>query len=494
MKRRITQIQHFMNNPVDVQEQVLGELLLKARHTEYGRKYNFSGVTSRQRFADQIPMVSYEELYPYIERLLKGEEGLLWPTDVKWFAKSSGTTNARSKFIPVTQEALEDCHFKGGKDLLSIYTILYPDTKLFAGKNIAIGGSHQVNTLDEHGQSYFGDVSAVIMANLPFWFQITRTPSLDVALMSEWESKLEKMAAITARENVTSLAGVPTWTLVLLQKVLEITGKSNISEVWPKLELFVHGAVAFGPYRELFRKLIPSKGMHYLETYNASEGFFGLQDQAESDEMLLMLDYGVYYEFIPMEAFGQEQPKTVLLEEVEIGKIYAMIITTNAGLWRYKIGDTIRFTSKYPFRIKIAGRTKHFINAFGEEVVVENADQAIAHACKQTGSVLTDYTAAPTYFAEGKKGCHEWIIEFEQVPADLKAFTAQLDAKLREVNSDYDAKRYKDLALQMPIVHVAAPGTFYHWMKKRGKLGGQHKVPRLSNDREFVEDILEMGI
>lgn len=492
MRGRIHQIRHFMDHPIEVQQHWLGELILTARHTEYGRKFDFSSISNYREFSERVPVVSYEQLYPYIERLLHGEERLLWPSNVKWFAKSSGTTNARSKFIPVTTEALQDCHFKGGKDMLSIYVNQYPDTKLFTGKNVSIGGSHQINPMDRQGESYFGDVSAVIMQNLPFWVQMSRTPSLDIALMSEWESKIQKMAEVTSKENVTGIAGVPTWTIVLLQKVLEITGKSNILEVWPRLELFAHGAVAFGPYRDLFKKLFPSQQMHYLETYNASEGFFGLQDQAESDELLLMLDYGVFYEFIPMSDFGSEQTHPIPLEEVEVGKIYAMVITTNAGLWRYMIGDTIRFTSKYPFRFKISGRTKHFINAFGEEVVVENADQAIVHACKLTGAVLADYTAAPVYFGEGKKGSHEWIIEFEQSPSNLQLFGEALDQKLREVNSDYDAKRYKDLALSPPIVHEAPSGTFYEWMRRRGKLGGQHKVPRLSNNREYLDDILKL--
>jgi hypothetical protein len=492
MKRRIDQINHFKKNPIEVQEGILNNLLLTARNTEYGRKYGFSYIRNRQEFTQQVPIVNYEELFPYIERLMKGEQKLLWPTEVKWFAKSSGTTNARSKFIPVTTEALEDCHFKGGKDLLSIYVNNYPETKLFAGKGLGIGGSHQINQFDKQGESYYGDVSAVIMQNLPFWVQITRTPSLEVALMDEWESKIDKMAQITSKENVTNLAGVPTWTIILLERILELTGKSHIHEVWPNLEVFVHGAVAFGPYKSVFKKLIPSTKMRYLETYNASEGFFGIQDQPNSDEMLLMLDYGIFYEFIPAEENGSDNPKVIALHEVEIGKNYAMLISTNAGLWRYSIGDTIKFTSLEPFRIKISGRTKHFMNAFGEEVIVENAEQAVTHAATETNASIANFTAAPKYFSEGKRASHEWVIEFDQQPEDLDLFTRLMDQKLREINSDYDAKRYKDMALEMPKVYMAPVGTFYKWMKSRGKLGGQNKVPRLSNNRDYIDDLLVM--
>ena len=441
---------------------------------------------------EQVPIVNYEELFPYIDRLMKGEQKLLWPTEVRWFAKSSGTTNARSKFIPVTTEALEDCHFKGGKDLLSIYVNNYPDTKVFAGKGLGIGGSHQINQFDKQGESYYGDVSAVIMQNLPFWVQITRTPSLDIALMDEWESKIDKMAQITSKENVTNLAGVPTWTIILLERILELTGKSHIHEVWPNLELFVHGAVAFGPYKSVFKKLIPSSKMRYLETYNASEGFFGIQDQPNSDEMLLMLDYGIFYEFIPAEEYGGDDPKVLALHEVEIGQNYVLLISTNAGLWRYLIGDTIKFTSLEPFRIKISGRTKHFMNAFGEEVIVENAEQAVTHAASETKASIANFTAAPKYFAEGKRASHEWVIEFDKQPEDLDLFTRLMDQKLREINSDYDAKRYKDIALELPKVYMAPEGTFYKWMKSRGKLGGQNKVPRLSNNRDYIDDLLAL--
>lgn len=492
MKKRIHQIELFMKYPFDVQEEVFRNLIVAAQNTVWGRQYGYSDIKSVDEFRQRVPVSSYEQLFPYIDRTIKGEHNLLWPSEIKWFAKSSGTTNARSKFIPVSFEALNDCHYKGGKDMLSIFVNNNPETKIFAGKSLAIGGSHQVNSFNDNSSSFYGDVSAVIMKNLPFWAQIIRTPSLEIALMDNWEEKLEKIAESTINENVTNIAGVPTWTLVLLKRILEITGKKSIMEVWPNLELFVHGAVSFTPYREEFKRLIPAGTMKYLETYNASEGFFGIQDTSDSDDMLLMLDYGIFYEFIPMEDFESENPKTLLLSEVEVGKNYAMVISTNGGLWRYKIGDTVKFTTISPFRIKISGRTKHYINAFGEEVIIENAETALTKACQETGAIVVNFTAAPVYMAEGKRGGHEWIIEFSNPPADLNNFIEVLDSTLREVNSDYDAKRHKDLALVAPIIHAVAEGTFYNWMKRRGKLGGQNKVPRLSNTREYVDDILEM--
>jgi hypothetical protein len=423
---------------------------------------------------------------------MRGEQNILWPSEIKWFSKSSGTTNQRSKFIPVSQESLEECHFKGGKDLLSLYVNNYPDSKLFDGKGLAVGGSHQINEYDSTESSFYGDVSAVIMQNLPPWAEFIRTPSLETALLSNWEEKIEKMAHETAAVNVTNIAGVPTWTVLLIQRIVEIQKKNNILEVWPNLEAFFHGAVAFKPYRKLFESLIPKTEMHYWETYNASEGFFGIQDKPNSEELLLMLDYGIFYEFVPVEEIDNENPKAIGLDEVELGKNYVMIISTNAGLWRYNIGDTIKFTSLYPYRIKISGRTKHFINAFGEEIIIENAEAAITKACQQTESIIDNFTAAPVFLEKGKRGGHEWIIEFKVRPKDLDVFSRILDENLRQINSDYDAKRKHDLALVGPKIHSVEEGTFYIWMKKRGKLGGQNKVPRLFNTREYVDDILKM--
>lgn len=490
MKKRIHQIELFMKYPHEVQNELLDGLVKKSSKTEYGKLYGFDSIETYDQFKSNVPIVSYEDLFPYIERLMQGEQNILWPSDVKWFAKSSGTTNARSKFIPVSSEALEDCHYKGGKDLLSIYFNNYPEAKMFSGKGLVIGGSHQINQFDSNSKSYYGDVSAVLLKNLPWWAQIVRTPSLDIALMDEWEEKIDKMVEVTADENVTNISGVPTWMIVLLEKILEKKNAKDILEIWPNLEVFFHGAVSFTPYQDLFQKLIPSKKMRYMETYNASEGFFGIQDQTDSSEMLLMLDYGIFYEFIPFAEIDHDQPTTLSLDQVEVGKNYAVVISTNAGLWRYMIGDTITFTSIDPFRIKISGRTKHFINAFGEELIIENAEMAIAEACKKTNATIHNFTAGPVYFNDGEKGGHEWIIEFIKEPNDLDRFKTLLDENLREVNSDYDAKRYKDIALQEPIIHVVPPKTFYAWMKERGKLGGQHKVPRLSNSREYLDELL----
>ncbi len=492
MKKRIHQIELFMKYPHDVQEEVFRKLISTAQFTEFGKRYSFDDIVNYEDFKRQVPVHSYEQLFPYIDRLLHGEQNILWPGEVKWFAKSSGTTNARSKFIPVTQEALDDCHFKGGKDLLSIYVNNYPDTHMFSGKGLAVGGSLQSNEYDPTHSSTYGDVSAVIMQNLPPWAEFIRTPSLEVALMNNWEEKIEKLAQETIGVNVTYIAGVPTWTVLLLQHILETQRKNSVLEIWPELEVFFHGAVSFKPYKNLFKALIPSDQMRYWETFNASEGFFGIQDAKDSEDLLLMLDYGVYYEFIPPEEWDKEYPKAIGLSEVEIGKNYAMVISTNAGLWRYNIGDTVKFTSISPYRIKITGRTRHFMNAFGEEVIIENAEAAITYACEQTGAVIDNFTAAPIFLEKSKRGGHEWIIEFKKLPNDLKQFTDLLDQNLRKINSDYDAKRAFDIALMAPKIHSVQEGTFYNWMKKRGKLGGQNKVPRLSNSREYVEEILAM--
>lgn len=492
MRKRIHQIELFMKYPHDVQDEIFRKLIEEAHRTQFGLQFGFRDIKTYEQYRERVPIHSYEQLFPFIQRLMRGEENVLWPSETRWFSKSSGTTGHRSKFIPVSPEALEECHFKGGKDLISIYVNNFPDTKLFDGKGLAVGGSHQINEYDSSASSYYGDVSAVIMQNLPPWAQFIRTPSLETALMGNWEEKIEKMARETAEVNVTNIAGVPTWTVLLIQKIVELKKKNSIIDVWPNLEAFFHGAVAFKPYRNLFETLIPKSDMRYWETYNASEGFFGIQDQNNSDELLLMLDYGIFYEFIPVEEVDTENPRAIPLSEVELGRNYAMIISTNAGLWRYNIGDTVRFTSISPYRIRISGRTKHFINAFGEELIIENAEQAITKACEFTSAVIDNFTAAPIFLEKGKRGGHEWIIEFKVKPASIEQFSKALDDNLRQVNSDYDAKRNHDLALVAPRIHSVQEGTFYNWMKKRGKLGGQNKVPRLFNSREYVEDILKM--
>lgn len=492
-KNRLGQIENFKKNPIIVQEATFWELIEAGKWTEFGRKHGFGEIRAYADFAAKVPVFDYESFKPYIEKTMQGEQEVIWNTEIEWFAKSSGTTGSRSKYIPVSEESLEECHYKGGKDMVSLYVSTYPESKLFTGKSLSIGGTLEKNPLNPDGTAKAGDVSAVIMQNLPIWAQFARTPALETALMGDWEAKIEKMACETMNENVTSIAGVPTWTVVLLRRILELKKAKHILEVWPNLEVFFHGAVAFGPYRSLFKELIPSEKMHYMETYNASEGFFGIQDQPHSDELLLLLDYGIFYEFIPMEEWESEKPRIIPLREVEAGKNYAMVISTNGGLWRYKIGDTVKFSSTLPYRFRISGRTKHFINAFGEEVIVENAETAIQFAAEQTGATIANFTAAPLYFeGNGSNGAHEWIVEFQTAPGDLAQFTQLLDQKLREVNSDYDAKRHKDIALKLPIVHQAPQGLFESWLRKKGKLGGQHKVPRLSNTREYIDEILGM--
>jgi len=481
------QIELFIKYPHEVQQDWLMRLVDSARFTEWGMKYDYQSIQSIDDFKNRVPVQNYDSLQPYIARLMEGEQNILWNSDIRWFAKSSGTTAGKSKFIPVSTEALEECHYKGAKDLVSLYCNNNPDTKVFTGKGLVLGGSHQMNTVNT--DSFSGDISAILMQNLPFWAQLIRTPDLSIALMDNWEEKIDKMVTATVNENVTNISGVPTWTLVLAKRILEVTGKKNLLEVWPNLELFVHGAVSFTPYQEQFKQLIPSDSFHYLDTYNASEGFFGIQDQSYSDELLLMLDYGVFYEFMPMEEYGKENPKTLGLEDVEMNKNYALVISTNAGLWRYVIGDTIKFTSLNPYRIRITGRTKLFINAFGEEVIIENTDNAVKIACEKTDAMIKDYTVAPVYFSESENGAHEWLIEFEKMPDNLEYFAEVLDNALKSLNSDYEAKRYKNMALRKPIIRVMAKNTFYNWLKSKGKLGGQFKVPRLSNDRTYIEEI-----
>ena len=410
---------------------------------------------------------------------------------IEWFAKSSGTTSAKSKFIPVSAEALEECHFRGGKDIIAIYQSIFPKNNIFKGRALAIGGSQQVNSFNN--DIYYGDISAVLMKNMPFWANIYRTPNLSVALMDEWEKKLELIAKKTITKNVTSISGVPSWTLVLLKKILDMTGKDNIIDVWPNLEVFVHGGVSFIPYREQYNKIIRGENMNYFETYNASEGFFAMQDEQEKDDMLLMLDYGIFYEFIPMDEINKKKPKTITLQDVKLDKNYAIVISTNAGLWRYIIGDTVKFTSINPYKIKITGRTKHFMNAFGEEVIINNAQDSLDEACKQTGAEIREYTAAPIYMSEDDTGGHQWLIEFSKEPDNLMKFAEIMDNKLKSVNSDYEAKRHKNLTLRFPEVIVGKKDVFYTWLKNKDKLGGQHKIPRLSNNREHIEEILKLN-
>jgi len=492
IKKRMHQIELFVKYPHDVQHEWFERLISSAQNTEWGKKYGYADIQSVEVFKARVPISQYEDLKPYIDRIIKGEQGILWPSEIKMFAKSSGTTSDKSKFIPVSEESLEECHYKGGKDLMSLYYNAFPESKLMEGRGLAMGGSSDFVPLNE--SAYTGDLSAIIIKNLPFWASLHQTPDPSVSLNPSWEKKIEQIADITMHQDITNISGVPSWMLVLLNRILEKSGKKQIIDVWPNLEWYVHGGVSFEPYRKRFEEVIGGREqMHYFETYNASEGFFGIQDRAGATDMLLMLDYGIFYEFMPMDEFGKEQPKTVQLDEVKVGENYALIISTNGGLWRYMIGDTIRFTSLDPFRIKVSGRTKHFINAFGEELIVDNAEKAMAKACAETGAKVRDYTAAPVYMQNKEAGAHEWAIEFDEMPADMNQFAVALDQAIKALNSDYEAKRFMDKILKMPIIRAVPSETFYTWMKSRNKLGGQNKVPRLSNNRDYMEQILEIA-
>ena len=490
MRQRMDQIQNFMDHPIETQQGILFSQLYHAENTDYGKIYGFSSISSYEDFRRNVPIVTYEDFEPFIEQARQGKPDIIWPGYIRKFAKSSGTTNAKSKFIPISEESLEDCHFKAGKDLVSIYTNNHPENNLFVNKNLRLGGSSE---LYEDFNTKFGDLSAIMIENLPFWVEITTVPSKKISLMSEWESKLKAIVSQVKKEDVGSMTGVPSWMMVLLQRILAETGNQNITELWPNLEVFFHGGISFKPYKDQYRNLI-GKDINYYEIYNASEGFFGIQDQHGSDEMLLMLDYGIFYEFIPMESFDANNLQAIPLEKVEIGKNYAMVITTNSGLWRYLIGDTVKFTSLNPFRIKITGRTKHFINAFGEELMIDNVESAIYKTCSETNSCISDFTGAPVFMKDGESGAHEWIFEFTTHPLDLDQFIDIFDAHLKSSNSDYEAKRYQNITLKKPIVHVAKPQLFYKWMAERGKLGGQNKVPRLSNDREYIDPLLQLNL
>ena len=491
LKKRIHQIELFLKYPNEVQEELLLNLIRTAENTVIGKQYDFSSIKSYREFIDRVPVSTYEDLEPLIERTRTGEQNVFWNTPIKWFAKSSGTTNAKSKFIPVSNESLQNCHYNASKDLLSLYLNNNEESQLFTGKSLRLGGSKQ---LYEDNNTFFGDLSAILIDNMPIWAEFSSTPSNKVSLMSEWETKIPAIINETIHENVTSFAGVPSWMLVLMNKTLEATGKGNLLEIWPNLEVYFHGGVSFEPYRDQYKKILPSSGFQYYEIYNASEGFFAIQDLNNSSDLLLMLDYGIFYEFIPMDTFGTPEQKTIRLSEVELNKNYAIVITTNAGLWRYMIGDTVRFTSLNPYRIRVSGRTKHHINVFGEELIVENTDKAIAKACKMTNSEVIDYTVAPVFMEGKEKGAHEWMIEFKNPPQNVADFRQILDDTLQSLNSDYEAKRLNNMTLNPLILNVARPNLFYDWLKEQDKLGGQHKIPRLSNQRNYLQELLEMNL
>ncbi len=487
LKKRFHQMELFLKYPIDVQNELLQTLIDTAKHTAFGKQYGFDSIKDYKTFAERVPIHSYEDYESMIQRSRNGEHNIFWPTPIKWFAKSSGTTNAKSKFIPVSQQSLEYCHYAAGKDLLCMYLNNNENSKLFQGKSLRLGGSKEL--YKENGTS-FGDLSAILIDNMPFWAEFSSTPSSEISLMSDWEVKMQAIANETIRENVTSLAGVPSWMLVLLNQVLATTGKEHLFEIWNNLEVYFHGGVSFDPYIDQYKAILPRDSFKFYEIYNASEGFFAIQDRNDATELLLMLDYGIFYEFIPMDTYGTKEERIISLNEVEVGKNYAIIITTNAGLWRYKIGDTVRFTSIDPYRIKVSGRTKHHINVFGEELIIENAESALKKATRETNSEIKDYTAAPIFMKGKEKGAHEWMIEFKTPPKDLNLFSKILDLSLQEVNSDYEAKRFNNTTLNPLTIHQARENLFYDWLKQQNKLGGQHKIPRLSNTRTFMDELL----
>jgi len=486
LKKRIDQIELFKKFPNEVQQEVLRKLLVYNIDTEIGKKYDFKTIKNYKDFTGRLDIVSYEDISQDIERVRKGEQNIFWSTNIKWFAKSSGTTNSKSKFIPISYESLDDCHYKAGKDMLSLYFNNNENSKLLAGKCLRLGGSREIY---ENNKSYYGDLSAIMIDNLPFWAELSSTPSQKTSLLPEWEEKVKAIIQESLNQKVTSFAGVPSWMMVLLKNVLKETNKDNILEVWENSEVYFHGGVNFEPYRSLYKDIFPSKKFKYYEIYNASEGFFAIQDQNNSSELLLMLDYGIFYEFIPI----NNTNKIIPLGEVELNVNYAIVITTNSGLWRYKIGDTVKFTSLNPYRIKVSGRTKHFINAFGEELIVENAEIALAKTAEKNNCKIKDYTAAPIFMSSDKTGSHEWLIEFSDEPKDLEKFTKTLDENLKKINSDYEAKRYKDSTMKMPKVIKARPGLFYDWLSLKKRLGGQNKIPRLSNSRDYLEELKSLN-
>lgn len=490
LKKRIHHMELFLKYPNEVQMELLHQLINRAKTTEVGLQHGFREIKTYEDFARRVPIQRYEDLQEVIERSRRGENNIFWPTPIKWFAKSSGTTGAKSKFIPVSQESLEVCHFAAGKDMLCLYLNNNPNSQLFSGKSLRLGGSKEL--YKDNGTQY-GDLSAILIDNMPFWAEYSSTPSNEVSLMSNWEEKMPAIIKETAKTNVTSLAGVPSWMLVLLNNVLEMSGKESILEVWPKLEAYFHGGVSFAPYAKQYSKIIPNPDFRYIEVYNASEGFFAVQDRNDSKDLLLLLDYGIFYEFIPMDKFGSPTQKAIPLSEVELGVNYAIIITTNAGLWRYQIGDTVRFTSTDPYRIRITGRTKHHINVFGEELIIENAEEGLKFASEATGAEIVEFTAGPVFMEDKEKGSHEWMIEFKRPPSDMGTFVRLLDENLQKINSDYEAKRFNNMTLNPPRVHQARPNLFYDWLKNNGKLGGQHKIPRLSNQRDYIEELLQMN-
>ncbi len=471
--------------------EVMHHLISSAKDTLWGKDHNFGNIDGYQDFASFMSVNSYEELKSYIHQMREGKPDILWPGKVVWFAKSSGTTNDKSKFIPVSKEGLKGIHYKGGTDCVSSYLAIHPKSKIFKGKSLILGGSHEPNLNTPN--SMVGDLSAILIENVPKAVNLTRIPKKKVALLSDFEQKRDQIAEIAMHKNVTNISGVPSWMMAVLTRMMELAGEKNLDNIWPNLEVFFHGGVAFTPYREQYKKIITNPDMVYMETYNASEGFFGIQTDINDPAMTLMIDYGVFYEFIPMSEFGKPDPKIVPLWGVETGVNYAMVISTTCGLWRYIIGDTVMFTQKNPYKFIITGRTKHFINAFGEELIVDNAEKGLEQACIATGAQVKEYTAAPIFMDDNAKCRHQWLVEFAKEPESVEEFAAILDRSLQAINSDYEAKRYKNITLQPLEIIKAKEGLFDLWLKNQGKLGGQHKIPRLSNNRTYIDELLQLN-
>lgn len=488
---RWRELEQHQKNGVELQHEVLRYLISRGKRTEYGQSHYFATMKGYEDFAKFVPVNTYEELKGDIDRMRHGEKDVLWPGQVRWFAKSSGTTNDKSKFIPVSGEGLKNLHYQGGSDVVAFYLRNNSDSRMFEGKGLILGGSHSPNY--DFTDSLVGDLSAILIENINPLANLIRVPKKETALLSNFELKRDRIAAETMRKNVTNISGVPSWMLSVLVRVLELTGKEHLEEVWPNLEVFFHGGIAFTPYRSQYERIITKSDMRYMETYNASEGFFGIQDDPADKSMLLMLDYGVFYEFLPMDELGSDNPHVVPLEGVEVGRNYAMLISTSCGLWRYEIGDTVQFTSRNPYKFVITGRTKYFINAFGEELIMDNAEKGLALACKETGAVVSEYTAAPVFMDDKGKCRHQWLVEFAKAPESLNAFADALDKHLQEINSDYEAKRFHDVTLQRLEIVQARKNLFNDWLKRKGKLGGQHKVPRLSNSRKNIDELLVLN-
>ncbi len=493
IRQRLPRIRRFENYPVEVQNLLFRDLINTAKNTKWGKQYGYESITTSSEYRHRVPVSSYEDIFPYINRMMYGERDVLWPGIVSWFSKSSGTTNGKSKYIPVTEISLRTCHIAGAHDIMAKWYDNNKDARLFEGKGLMVGGAHEA--FEPYPQTRVGDVSAVMIHHMPGYIHHFTTPDVDTMLTKDFDEKLARMANITPSECVTTLMGVPTWSIVLFRQILEATGKDNLLEVWPDFQLYMHGGVNFEPYRQQFQEFFPGEKVRYLNIYNASEGFFAaqLENEAPEGEMTLLLDNGIFYEFLPESEWYKEQPEAIDLQDIELGKNYAIVISTNAGLWRYMPGDTISFTSKHPYKLKITGRTKHYINAFGEEVMVANTDAALAKTCEQTRAKISEYTVAPKLLSRASYGQHEWLIEFEHEPESLEKFSVLLDKNLQNINSDYEAKRFKDMALHQLLIHKIPKGTFHNWLRSKGRYGGQNKVPRLANERKYLEEIMDFA-